>query len=306
MYHDFMHDKDNPILQFLAQQKLAKEKLAAEKRAQRKLAREILTTEKLAQAKLAQEKRAQTKLEKENLAKKRLSQLKLAREKHAQLKLEKARLEQIKKEISPPKKPAPLDKKATLKLLPVPEKKEPVSIDPAVVDEGRREFLYLTTGVLGVLGAASALWPLVDSMNPSEDTIADATIDVDVSKVSPGESLTVVWQGKPIFIRHRTQKEIEEAQNTILKSLKDPEPDSARVEKPEWLVVVGVCTHLGCIPLGQKSTDPKGQYGGWLCPCHGSQFDTSGRVCQGPAPTNLAIPPYRFTNPTTIQIGKHT
>jgi ubiquinol-cytochrome c reductase iron-sulfur subunit len=173
------------------------------------------------------------------------------------------------------------------------------------VDEGRREFLYLTTGAMGVLGAATMLWPLVDSMNPSEDILADSTIDVDLSKIAVGESLTVVWQGKPIFIRHRTPKEIEEAQNIPLQSLKDPVSDSGRVQKPEWLVVIGVCTHLGCIPLGQKETDPRGQYGGWLCPCHGSQFDTAGRVCQGPAPTNLEIPPYRFLNGTTLQIGKH-
>lgn len=182
--------------------------------------------------------------------------------------------------------------------------KKPQQKNKMEVDEGRREFLYLTTAAVGVLGAASALWPLVDSMNPSEDTMADATVDVDLSKIAIGESLTVVWQGKPIFIRRRTPKEIESAQQASLDSLKDPMPDEKRVQKPEWLIVVGVCTHLGCIPLGQKVTEPRGQHGGWLCPCHGSQFDTSGRVCQGPAPTNLEIPPYHFINDTTLQIGK--
>ena len=172
-----------------------------------------------------------------------------------------------------------------------------------VLDEGRREFLHLTAGAMGVLGAAAVLWPLVDSMNPTEDTLADSTIDVDLSKIAVGESRTVLWQENPVFIRHRTPQEIQEAQQ-MPDVLKDPETDSKRVEKPEWLVVIGVCTHLGCIPLGQKKTDPRGSYGGWLCPCHGSQFDTSGRVCHGPAPTNLEIPPYRFINDTTLQIGK--
>jgi ubiquinol-cytochrome c reductase iron-sulfur subunit len=175
--------------------------------------------------------------------------------------------------------------------------------EPTSVDEGRREFLLLTTGAIGVLGATAALWPLIDSMNPSEDTLADATVDVDLSKIAVGQSATVVWQGKPVFIRHRTSQEIQEAQTKPLSSLKDPEPDSKRATKPEWLVVIGVCTHLGCIPLGQKASDPRGEYGGWLCPCHGSQFDTAGRVCKGPAPTNLEIPPYRFINDTTLQIG---
>ena len=172
------------------------------------------------------------------------------------------------------------------------------------VDEGRREFLYLTTGAIGILGVATALWPLADSMNPSEDTLADSTVDVDLSKIAVGESLTVLWQGKPVFIRHRTAQEIEAARKVSLDTLKDPAPDSQRATKPEWLVVIGVCTHLGCIPLGQKATDPRGDYGGWLCPCHGSQFDTAGRVCKGPAPTNLEIPPYCFLDANTLQIGK--
>jgi len=167
----------------------------------------------------------------------------------------------------------------------------------------RRDFLYLTAGAFGAVGAASFAWPLIDSLNPAADTLALATVDVDLAPIAEGQAITVVWRGKPVFVRHRTAAEIEEARATNVEQLRDRETDEERVQQPEWLVMVGICTHLGCIPLGQKTTDPKGEYGGWFCPCHGSHYDTSGRIRRGPAPTNLEVPTYAFTSDTTIRIG---
>lgn len=167
----------------------------------------------------------------------------------------------------------------------------------------RRDFLKLTATAVGGMGAACALWPFMDSMNPAADTMAEATVEVDLSSIKPGQSKTVLWQGSPVFIKHRTPEEILYAQTMPEDQLLDPQADQDRVKRPEWLVVIGVCTHLGCVPSGQKPTEPKGNYKGWLCPCRGSQFDTSGRVCRGPAPTNLAVPPYMFLNDTTLKIG---
>ncbi len=182
---------------------------------------------------------------------------------------------------------------------------EMVSTSPPHTDEGetRRDVLLIATGAVGVVGAALAAWPFIDSMNPAADTLALASTGVDLAPVAVGQRITVVWRGKPVFIDHRPKEEIEAAENVDLKTLVDPEPDSARVQKPEWLVVVGVCTHLGCIPLGQKTGEPRSPYGGWFCPCHGSMYDTSGRIRQGPAPKNLVVPPYSFVGDTTIKIG---
>lgn len=140
-------------------------------------------------------------------------------------------------------------------------------------------------------------------MNPSADVLALATVEVDLSKIPQGSAIKVMWRGKPVFIRHRTPEEIAEAQAVPLSELRDPEPDSARVKKPEWLIMVGVCTHLGCIPLGTAAGEPKGEYGGWFCPCHGSHYDTSGRIRKGPAPSNLPIPQYTFLSDTLVRIG---
>lgn len=167
----------------------------------------------------------------------------------------------------------------------------------------RRDFLTLTAAATGVVGAVSAIWPFVDSMNPARDTLAMSTTDVDLEPVQVGQRITVVWRGKPVFIDHRPKEEIEKAEQVDVNTLRDPQPDAARVQKPEWLVVVGICTHLGCIPLGQKTGDDRGPYGGWFCPCHGSIYDTSGRIRQGPAPRNLDVPKYAFTTDTTIRIG---
>jgi ubiquinol-cytochrome c reductase iron-sulfur subunit len=176
-------------------------------------------------------------------------------------------------------------------------------IDETHGDGTRRDFLILTASALGVVGAAITIWPFIDSLNPAADTLALASTEVDLSPVQAGQRLTVPWRGKPVFIDHRTQKEIEEAQNVNVSDLRDPQADSARVKKPEWLVMIGVCTHLGCIPLGQNPTDDRGPFGGWFCPCHGSIYDTSGRIRQGPAPANLVVPPYEFTSDTAIRIG---
>jgi ubiquinol-cytochrome c reductase iron-sulfur subunit len=174
----------------------------------------------------------------------------------------------------------------------------------AAGEEGtRRDFLYLLTGATAVVGAATLVWPLIDSMNPSADVLALGSIEVDVSGIEQGMRVTAKWRGKPIFIDHRPPKEIEEARAVDVSTLRDPATDADRVIKPEWLVVIGICTHLGCVPLGQGSGDPRGQYGGWFCPCHGSVYDTAGRIRQGPAPKNLVLPPYKFTSDNVIQIG---
>ena len=170
-------------------------------------------------------------------------------------------------------------------------------------DNKRRDFLQLSTISIGAVGTAAFIWPFLKSMSPAEDTIALGTTEVDVSSIEEGQSVTVKWRGKPVFIRKRTKDEIDAAKKVNIADLPDPEEDVDRVKKDEWLVLVGVCTHLGCVPLGQKLTDSKGEYNGWYCPCHGSHYDTSGRIRKGPAPENLAVPPYSFLNDTTIKIG---
>jgi ubiquinol-cytochrome c reductase iron-sulfur subunit len=170
--------------------------------------------------------------------------------------------------------------------------------------KNRRDFLILATGALGAVGVGSFIYPLIKSMNPARDVLAASTIEINLKPVAEGQAITVLWRGKPLFIRRRTEKEIQMARSVPLKDLLDPQTDQDRFKThPQWLVVVGVCTHLGCVPLGQKPTDNKGEYGGWLCPCHGSEYDISGRVRRGPAPRNLEVPPYTFLNDTTIRVG---
>jgi ubiquinol-cytochrome c reductase iron-sulfur subunit len=173
----------------------------------------------------------------------------------------------------------------------------------AEAGENRRDFLYLLTGAATAVGAGAIAWPLIDTMNPSADVLALASTEVDLSTVEEGMSITVKWRGKPVFIRHRTADEIQEANTVELSDLRDPQTDAERVEKPEWLVMVGVCTHLGCVPLGQKPNEETGDYGGWFCPCHGSHYDSSGRIRKGPAPLNLEVPEYTFLDDTTVRIG---
>ena len=176
-------------------------------------------------------------------------------------------------------------------------------MSPETTKESRRDFLHLTTISIGGIGTAVFMWPFLKSMNPAEDTLALGSTEVDISDINVGQAKTVKWRGKPVFIRRRTSEEILEASKVELKSLRHPEIDKNRVQKEEWLVLLGVCTHLGCVPLGQKMSDSKGEYNGWFCPCHGSHYDSSGRIRKGPAPENLAVPPYTFINDTTIKIG---
>ncbi len=167
----------------------------------------------------------------------------------------------------------------------------------------RRDFLNLVTASFVGLGVGAIAWPFVNSMQPARDVLALASTDAELGAIQAGQAVTVMWRGKPVFIRHRTAKDIEEARAVPMSDLKDPATDQSRVQKDQWLVMIGICTHLGCIPLGQKPTDNKGQYDGWFCPCHGSAYDTSGRIRVGPAPRNLDIPPYAFTSDTKIRIG---
>ncbi len=158
--------------------------------------------------------------------------------------------------------------------------------------------LYIATGAASAVAVGAVAWPFIAQMNPDASTLALASTELDIGAIAEGQIVTIKWRGKPVFVRHRTKKEIEEAQNVDVAKLPDPQPDSARVKKPEWLVVVGVCTHLGCIPLGHQ-----GKFDGWFCPCHGSDYDTSGRIRQGPAPRNLEVPEYAFLSDTKIKIG---
>jgi ubiquinol-cytochrome c reductase iron-sulfur subunit len=177
--------------------------------------------------------------------------------------------------------------------------------------ETRRDFLFLAAGALGAVGVVAVAVPFINSMNPSADVLALSSTEVDLKPVVVGQAITVVWRGHPVFVRHRTPAEIEAAEKVPLSELPDPQTDQARVIKPEWLLVVGVCTHLGCIPLGQKPTDNRGEFGGWFCPCHGSQYDTSGRIRKGPAPRNLVVPMkddqktfnYAFLTDDSVRIG---
>ena len=168
----------------------------------------------------------------------------------------------------------------------------------------RRDFLMLTAAATGAVGVAGFGWAVIDMMNPAADVLALATIEVDLAEVESGQAITVMWRGKPVFIRHRTNGEVLAAQAEI-EDLPDPQTDAERTKEghEQWLVVVGVCTHLGCIPLGQKSGDSVGDYGGWFCPCHGSHYDTSGRIRKGPAPDNLPVPEYEFVEDLRIRIG---
>ena len=174
---------------------------------------------------------------------------------------------------------------------------------PAAGQKSRRDFIVVATYAMGAVGAGAFAWPLIDQMNPAADTLALASIEVDVSKIAEGQSITLKWRGKPVFIRHRTKPEIDEALRDDALDMRDPQVDGDRVQKPEYLVVLGVCTHLGCVPLGQKVGEVRGEYDGWFCPCHGSHYDSSGRIRKGPAPTNLEIPPYAFLSDEVIKIG---
>lgn len=172
-------------------------------------------------------------------------------------------------------------------------------------ETNRRDFLTMAGPIFLAVGGALALWPFIDQMNPDASSLALASTEVDLSPIAEGQAITVMWRGKPVFIRHRTADEVASAKDVQLGNLPDPQADTERTKEghEQWLVAVGVCTHLGCIPKGQKLGDAKGEYNGWFCPCHGSHYDTSGRIRKGPAPTNLAIPEYQFLSDERIKIG---
>jgi ubiquinol-cytochrome c reductase iron-sulfur subunit len=167
----------------------------------------------------------------------------------------------------------------------------------------RRDFLTLSATAFAGVGISTSIWPFLDSLNPSAETKAQASMDVDLRAVQPGQIITVRWQGKAVFIAHRTPEQIASAEADDTAATLDPARDHDRVKRKEWLVVVGVCTHLGCIPISRGAGDLMPQYGGWVCPCHYSQYDISGRVRRGPAPSNLIVPPYSFTEGDTLVIG---
>ena len=194
------------------------------------------------------------------------------------------------------------------------------STDPSISyddDPSRRDVILIGAAAFAAIGGAAVLWPLLDQMNPDASTLSLASIDVDLAPVEEGQAITVMWRGKPIFIRHRTAQEIKDAEEVKLDQLIDPlarnanladtapatDANRAAPDKEPWLVMIGICTHLGCIPKGQAIADYKGEFGGWFCPCHGSQYDTAGRVRIGPAPENMYIPPYAFSSDTKIKIG---
>lgn len=176
----------------------------------------------------------------------------------------------------------------------------------------RRDFLYYATGGTGAVVVGAAVWPLINQMNPSADVQALSTVEIDISDIEPGTQITVKWLGKPVFIRRRTDSEIALARETMISDLPDEMGRNANMsgadaddknrtldQKGEWLVMMGVCTHLGCVPLGNGA----GDFGGWFCPCHGSHYDTAGRIRKGPAPENLPVPLASFINDTTIKLG---
>jgi len=181
------------------------------------------------------------------------------------------------------------------------------TVEESVGEDGvrRRDFIYVATGAFAAAGAAAAGWALVNQMNPSADVLALASIEVDLSPVQTGQAIKVSWRGKPVFIRNLTPAEIQAANATPVGQLRDPQTlaDRTKEGNRNWLVTLGVCTHLGCVPLGAAEGEVRGDYGGYFCPCHGSHYDTAGRIRKGPAPTNLEVPEYAFKSPTLVQIG---
>ncbi len=185
------------------------------------------------------------------------------------------------------------------------ELQAPLADGLAPEGERRRDFIFVATGAFAAVGAAAVVVPLVNQMNPSADVLALASIDVDLSAIQPGQAIKVAWRGKPVFARQLTPKEIAEAKAVDIKTLRDPQTLDERTKpgKEQWLITLGVCTHLGCVPLGAGEGEKRGDFGGYFCPCHGSQYDTAARIRSGPAPRNLEVPTYAFKSPTSVTIG---
>lgn len=186
----------------------------------------------------------------------------------------------------------------------------PVTTPGEELDDGsKRDFIFLATGAAVAAGVAAVGWPLVAQMGKAADTLAAGSIEIDLSKIVEGQQLKMLWRGKPVFVRHRTAAEIAEANSVEVSELKDPQTDAERLVPgpegsvdPKYLVMVGVCTHFGCVPVSEHDK-PDSEYSGWYCPCHGSHYDTSGRIRKGPAPTNMVIPPYSFVTNSVIKVG---
>ena len=179
------------------------------------------------------------------------------------------------------------------------------------IDEGKRDFIYIATGAVAAAGGLSLAWPMVAQMGKAADTLAAGSIEINLSGIAEGQQLKMLWRGKPVFVRHRTPAEIAEADAVDVSDLRDKQTDNQRLVAnaqgevdPKYLVMIGVCTHFGCVPVGEQGkVDAQGEFGGWYCPCHGSHYDTSGRIRKGPAPKNLEIPPYEYISDTVIKVG---
>ncbi len=180
-----------------------------------------------------------------------------------------------------------------------------VELQPGPAQESRRDFLYIATGATAAVGVGAVVWPMVNQMNPSADVLALASIDLDLASIEEGQAIKASWRGKPIFARHLTAAEIVDANKVDVSSLRDPQSlaDRTKPGKTQWLITLGVCTHLGCVPLGAGTGENRGPFGGYFCPCHGSAYDTAARIRGGPAPKNLEVPPYVFKSDTAVTIG---
>jgi ubiquinol-cytochrome c reductase iron-sulfur subunit len=183
----------------------------------------------------------------------------------------------------------------------------PTGTAPAADDDGirRRDFINIAAVSVAGVGGAALLYPLVNQMNPSADVLALAQIDVDISAIQPGQAVKTIWRKQPVFIRQLTPQEIQQANSVDVGSLRDPQTLAERTKpgKPQWLITLGVCTHLGCVPLGAAEGEVRGEFGGYFCPCHGSHYDTAARIRKGPAPLNLEVPEYEFLSDTSVRIG---
>jgi ubiquinol-cytochrome c reductase iron-sulfur subunit len=181
----------------------------------------------------------------------------------------------------------------------------PMNESLAPQGEKRRDFLYIATGATAAVGVGAVVWPLVNQMNPSADVLALASIDLDLASIEEGMAIKTSWRGKPVFARHLTAAEIESANKVDVSTLRDPQTlaDRTKPDNAQWLITLGVCTHLGCVPLGAGQGESRGDFGGYFCPCHGSHYDTAGRIRKGPAPRNLEVPTYVFKSATAVTIG---
>ncbi len=177
----------------------------------------------------------------------------------------------------------------------------------AAIDDGvrRRDFIHIAASSFAGMGAVAIVLPLVNQMNPSADVLADASVEIDLTAIEPGQSIKTIFRKQPLFVRHLTPAEVTAAENVDLAELRDPQSLEERTKagKSQWLITMGVCTHLGCVPLGAAAGEVKGEFGGFFCPCHGSHYDTAARIRKGPAPKNLEVPDYAFTSDTVVQVG---